>query len=183
MKTKTAQLVQIYSLHPLTEAWEMWILDSPGFKDLHACLQTISSRKTADQFSVPFVFVYQNPHPKMIPNNDNSAEVFWILFLILIWLKLYCWGPISTLRNDCSLNPVNCDTDQSIYGTQASHHCTGSTFEICHLTFNMNVLSSVLSVPVRWDESTINLLRRAKASMKSKRKVERKAGEEREKWL
>ncbi len=33
----------------------------------------------------------------------------------------------------------------------AERHCTGSTFELCHLTFNMNTLSSALwSSKMRW---------------------------------
>lgn len=61
MKTESAQLVQ----KPEKS-------DSLGFKDLHACFQIISSCKTADHS----VSVYQNPHQKMIPNNDKSTGVF-----------------------------------------------------------------------------------------------------------
>lgn len=43
----------------------------------------------------------------------------------------------------------------------AERHCTGSTFELCHLTWTHWAL---LSGPVRWDESPIHLLHRARAS-------------------
>lgn len=141
IKTKAAQLVQIDSLHPLSEAWEIWMTD---LKTYTLVFRQYLHVRLPISFRFP-LFLSTKIHIQItIPDDDNIAEVFWILFLISIWLKLYCRGPISTLRNDCSLNPVNSGTERSIYRTQAPRYCTGREFEIRRLTFNMDVLCSAL---------------------------------------
>ncbi len=138
MKTERAQLVQ------KPEKSESWIL-------LDLKTYTLVFRQYLQvrliRFRVPFVSVYQNPQRKRSQIMIRALRCFeffsWsqygLDFIAAAWSA--AWGMIVVW-----MLLIAAQAEAS-----AERHGTGSAFERCPLTFNMNTLSSALwSSKMRW---------------------------------